>query len=69
MEMHRVKVAAPCRDPRLLEEGADWVGFFSDLPEDVYDSAFLIPGVLLPHQAWVDSALSALPQHMTDEPL
>lgn len=58
LTVHRVKIAAHCPDPRLLQVGTEWLGFVVfDGPGYVYDGspvdytrAFLIPGVLLPNQ-------------------
>ncbi|MBU1535358.1 hypothetical protein KKF84_08550, partial [Myxococcota bacterium] len=55
--VYRIKVAFSCGDPRLLVQGASYLGIFlvaphlylqQIVPQD-YGSLFLIPGVLLPN--------------------
>lgn len=65
LPVHRVKIACGCADPRLLQTGAEWIGFvlfdastylYDGSPVD-YTRAFLIPGVLLPSQDHIERVL------------
>ena len=66
--VYRAKIAFQCGDPRLLEEGADWLAptLFDDSlylsAEDPipYNSGFIVPGLLLPNHSHIRQIISAV---------